>query len=262
MRKTITILKTSLMEIFAEKEILLIWSLAEGIGLISVMVAWLASDQAVIGGYTKSELVSYYFIIYLFTQIIGWWVFWDVREAIMSGKLSNYLLKPFSFIRYLFIHEFSYKVINMVTNIVVGIIIMIAIKDYLVISIDPATILKLIPAILIGIGINFLTHFSFACVTFFWTESHFMADFHWIASMVLSGSMIPLSLFPKVLEKIIYLNPFRFTFSLPAELLFGKITGQEYISGLLVGSFWVLFFGFLSLIMWKVGLRKYSSFGS
>lgn len=262
MKKYLTVFKISISEIIAEKETLFVWSISSALGLIGIMVTWLASDKTVIGGYTKSQLISYYFLIYMLEQVIGWWVFWDVREVIMDGTISNYLLKPLSYFKHLFFHELAYKVINFVTHIIVGTFLIISLREYLEFSLSIELLLKLLPVILIGIGINFFIHFLMGCATFFWTESQFLSDFNWMLGLLLGGSMLPLSFFPQTLWGIIKLNPFRYTFSFPAEIIFHKVTSSEYLFGVLIGSLWVILFLILSSWTWKAGLKKYSAFGS
>lgn len=262
MKKSLAIFKLSIIELITEKEVIFIWSLSSAIGLIGIIVTWLASDKAVIGGYTKSQLISYYFFMYILTQIIGWWVYWDVRAAIMNGTISNFLIKPINYIKYLFLHELAYKIINMTTNIIVGSILIVFINRYLEFIITFEILFKIIPVLLIGIGINFLSHFLLGCVTFFWTESRFLSSFHQILSLTFSGLLLPISFFPEKIVPFIKYNPFRFTYSLPAEIIFNKLTTAEYFTSLAVGSAWVILLLIISNRIWKTGLKKYSAFGS
>ena len=77
MKKNFSIFKLNLINVLTEKETILIWSGANGIALIGIVALWFASDSTVIAGYSKNQLVSYYFFMFLYSQIIGWWVFWD-----------------------------------------------------------------------------------------------------------------------------------------------------------------------------------------
>ncbi|HSQ87604.1 MAG TPA: ABC-2 family transporter protein [Romboutsia sp.] len=251
-----------MIKILTEKEVILNWSISNGIALIGIIVVWFASNRNIIGGYTKNELVSYYFFMFIYSQVIGWWVFWDVRKNIRDGSLSNFLLKPISYVKYLILQETAYKLINLITQILIGIIIYIFIKNFIVITFDIEDLAKLIPVIFIGISINFLSHFFIGCFTFFWLESYFLSDFHWIFSRFLSGLVVPLTFFPFFVERILLLNPFRFTFSLPAEIIFNQINSQDYYKVLLIGFIWVGIFVVSSMYIWKVGLRRYSAYGS
>lgn len=262
MKKYLTVFKISISEVIAEKETLLVWSISSALGLIGIMVVWLASDKTVIGGFTKPELISYYILLYFLEQVIGWYIFWDVRTAIMNGTISNYLIKPLSFFKHIALHELAYKIVNMITHLFVGILIVILLNEYLHFSFSIGLVLKLVPVILIGAGIIFLSHFFIGCATFFWTESQFLSDFHWILGLLLGGNMLPLSFFPTTILNLVKLNPFRYTFSFPAEIIFNKVTTDDYYFGILIGSLWVLIFVMLSAWLWKSGLKKHSAFGS
>jgi len=262
MNKSKAIFKLSLIELLTEKEVIFIWSLSSAMGLITIMATWLASDKEIIGGYTKSQLVSYYFFMYIISQIIGWYICWGIRESIMNGSISNFLIKPLNYIKYLFIHELSYKIINMATQIIVGTILIIIIRSYLEFIITPKIIIEIIPVLIIGIGINFLSHFILGCTTFFFLESHFIIFFYEILSLTLNGLFIPLSFFPNNVLSVIKYSPFRFTYSLPAELIFNKLDSKEYLISLIIGVAWVLILAMLAYLIWKKGLKKYSAYGS
>lgn len=262
MNKYLAIFKISVSEILAEKETLIIWSLSSGLGLLGITAVFLSGDRSIIGGFTKPQLVSYYFAIFMLEQIIGWFVFWDIREKIMDGTISNFLLKPVIYVFYQILHEFAYKIVNLLTQILVSFFIILLISKYLEFNINIVLILKLIPAILIGSSINFLAFFLLGCFTFFWTESYFLSDVMWIISLIFNGQMLPLSFFPQSLNFIIQNNPFRFTYYLSTEIIFGKLPDSQYWITIGFGFFWVIILAIITFLIWKAGLKRFSAFGA
>lgn len=262
MRKYVTLFKTSIIEVIAEKETIFIWSIGNAMSMIGILSVWLASGQDTIGDFSREELISYYLFMFIIQQIIGWWVYWSVRDAIYNGSLSNYILKPVSFVKYVILHEAAYKLISMITQLFVAAFLIIALRNHLTFHLDITMLFQLIPLLLIAICINFLTHFFLGCFTFYWTESYFVSSIHMIISMAFNGSIVPLSFYPESVHNIIKYNPFRFTFSFPSELVFNKLGSREYLSGIIVGTGWTILFGILAMWLWKKGLKKYAAWGN
>lgn len=262
MKKYFTVFKISLSGVLSEKETLFIWSISNAIGIISIMVTWLASDKFEIAGYTKPELISYYLLLYFLEQIIGWYIFWNVREAIMNGSISNYLIKPIDFFKHLFMRELAYKIISMLVFLILGIFLVILLNEYLSFQISIVHLIKLLPSFTIGISIMLLSQFLSGCITFFWTESRFVHDFLVMLRLMLGGKLLPISFFPSTVLSLIKLIPFRYTFSFSSEIIFNKVTTANYFSGILVGTFWVIVLALLSKAIWKAGLKKFTAFGS
>lgn len=262
MQKILTTFKISISQITAERETVFIWSISSALSLISIIAVWLASDISTLGGYTRSELITYYIVVFFLEQFIGWYVFWEIREEIMEGTIANYLLKPFRYVTYIFVHQGAYKLLNLFTHIIVGSILFLALRQYIHIDLSFVLILKLIPAILIGIGIVFATQFAMGCLTFFWTESYFVSDIQWVTFLVFSGQILPISFYPKLLLTYVRYNPFRFTFSFPSEIIFHKVSGPEYVIGILIGIGWVILLAILANFIWRKGLKKFAAYGS
>lgn len=262
MKKILTIFKLSLLETIIEKEVIFVWAIGSAIRLVMIVSVWLSSDETFIGGFTKGELLSYYFFIFILEQVIGWWIFWDMRKIIRNGTIANFILKPISYIKYLFIYESAFKSFSLVSYIIIGAVIFIFTSGYIDLNITFSKVIFILPTLLVGIGINFLMQFCMGCVTFFWTESYFIADFHWMATMLLGGQIVPLSFIENgVLKPLVDINPFRYTFSFPSEILLDKISIENYLPNLSVGFIWVIAFFLLARFLWKKGLRNYTSFG-
>lgn len=113
MSKYFAFFKISVIDVIAERETIFIWIIANGLGMAGIISIWLASNEDRIGDFTREEIISYYLFIFIIQQIIGWWVFWLVRRTIRKGELSNFLVKPVSFVAYVFFHEAANKLVGL-----------------------------------------------------------------------------------------------------------------------------------------------------
>lgn len=73
---------------------------------------------------------------------------------------------------------------------------------------------------------------------------------------LLSGSFIPIAILPGFLKNIANILPFKFLYSVPLELLFGKISTIQIIENILSIFLWIVVFGILNIIMYKSALKK------
>ena len=80
-------------------------------------------------------------------------------------------------------------------------------------------------------------------------------------SAVLSGYLVPLDLFPKAVQQVALVLPFRFLLSFPVELMLGKPT-REHALALLGGQWAYVALALLATnLVWRAGLRRYSAYG-
>ncbi len=73
---------------------------------------------------------------------------------------------------------------------------------------------------------------------------------------VLSGSLLPIWLFPSWLGNISALLPFQYTFQTPLSIFIGKLTFHEAIKEMSVQLIWILVFGVLVIAVWDRARRN------
>jgi ABC-2 type transport system permease protein len=71
----------------------------------------------------------------------------------------------------------------------------------------------------------------------------------------LSGSIIPFSFLPDVVEKVFLFLPFASLNYTPVMIYMGKYTGTTLLFYLGLQLFWCLFFWGLSKLLWKVSTK-------
>jgi ABC-2 type transport system permease protein len=79
--------------------------------------------------------------------------------------------------------------------------------------------------------------------------------------MLLSGYLIPLSLFPRWLENAARLLPFAYVQALPVETLLGLRDRHAALVGLGMQWAWVVVAWVVLLWAWQRGLRRYAAYG-
>jgi ABC-2 type transport system permease protein len=73
---------------------------------------------------------------------------------------------------------------------------------------------------------------------------------------LLGGGFIPLAILPTFLGSIAYALPFRFLYSFPLELLFGKADMSKAFDNFAILLIWIVVFGVLNILMYRQALKR------
>ncbi|MBU1200600.1 ABC-2 family transporter protein [Patescibacteria group bacterium] len=152
-----------------------------------------------------------------------------LNDEIKLGTLSNHLLRP--------IHPVLFLYVSFV-----GIILFL---------------FCLLFAFVIALAINLLI----GSITFWTTEANHLQNVASHVVRIFSGVMIPVSLFPERLKMFTLLSPFPAMGFLPATLIKNPVWSQDIYISFLSSVFWAAVFLPFSLLIWKIGLRRYEAVG-
>jgi ABC-2 type transport system permease protein len=78
---------------------------------------------------------------------------------------------------------------------------------------------------------------------------------------ILTGTMVPLYLFPSPLKDILRFLPFPSMAYLPANSLSGVLVPGSVITDLSIGLFWGIVLNFLAINLWSYSMKKYEAVG-
>jgi ABC-2 type transport system permease protein len=109
--------------------------------------------------------------------------------------------------------------------------------------------------------INFLTMALIGTLAFFLESSTAIFELWLVAFMLLSGYLVPLSLFPPWAGRIAAALPFRYAVAFPVEATVGILRGDAALHDLWVQWAWVAGCGAAALLAWRAGLRRFAAFG-
>jgi ABC-2 type transport system permease protein len=77
----------------------------------------------------------------------------------------------------------------------------------------------------------------------------------WLTGL-LGGELIPLSLFPPWLERLVEALPFAAIFSTPLSIYVGTIGPADYARALGIQVLWIAVFAGIAAIVWRAGARR------
>lgn len=260
-RKWWALLRVGWGEALAYRAEIFVWMLTGTLPLV-MMSVWLSiAGGQPIGSFRPADFVSYYLGGIFVRQMVGVWIVWDLERAIRLGELSPRLLRPINPIYEYAAGNLAAKPLRLPV-----LLPLLALGPLLYpgagYDFSPANLLAFLVTLALAWLLYFFIQYCIGLLAFWISQATalWQAWFHlWL---VFSGYLIPPDLFPPFVTRLSVWLPFRYTFSLPLEVLMGRLQGAILIQNLAVQTVWVGVFVGLYHLLWRRGLRRYSAVGA
>jgi ABC-2 type transport system permease protein len=238
-------------------------------GIVSSLIVvflWIAvyrsAEGPLIGGYAATEMVTYLLGGGLInTFILGTAQNSEASASIQNGTLSNLLTQPVHPLAVWWARDLGSKLFFFLLGLVAYGSIWIFFRHFVLPpAAGPAAALFAISLALSAV-LQFLL-FQALSLAAFWIENTNGLRFVMRVIMeVVGGALIPLSLFPKVLQTVFAALPFPYLVYLPMRLYLGKISPAEAAGQFLAELAWIAGLLGLNACLWRKGIRQYVSMG-
>jgi ABC-2 type transport system permease protein len=226
------------------------------------LVVWrtiATSNGGSVQGYTAGTFAAYYIVWTLVRNMnIVFTPFgWETR--IREGELSGHLLRPVHPIHYDLGSFAGWKVIVIVFWIPIAIVLSLAFRP----TLDPtlAQGLTFFVAIWGAYLIRSLLLWVLGMITFWTTRISAIYEAYFVAELLLSGRLVPMTLMPGWVQGLSWFLPFRWTFGFPITALVGPVSNRELVTGVFAQAAWVIFGVILVKIVWRRGVRRFAAVG-
>lgn len=255
-----TLVRVGLAETIAYRAEMLVWMLTTTMPLVSLALWSAVAREAPIGPYGEKEFVRYFLITLLVRQLTGCWLVWELNHEIRTGILSQRLLRP--------IHPFiAYSAENLgalpIRALLSSPILAIALYSggQMLFQGKLSLFLLWLPSLIGAWLINFFVMALVGSLAFYIESATRVFDVYLGCFMVLSGYLVPLSLFPDWITKLNNWLPFRYTLGFPVELAAGLLSPERIWTELGIQWSWAAICCILSLLIFRRGIIRYSAFG-
>lgn len=260
LRGGIALIKSSLLDFTTSKGFF--WTLALGsmTGPLIYMLVWsVAAGQSSIGGFDRNDFIIYYLCLIFVNQLTYPSAHWSTAEAIQNGSMSLTLLRPMPVFYGAVACDMSMKVVCM--PFVVIIIVILGAIMKLQIALSFTSVLVAILALVLASIIRFMLAYIIALLAF-WTQNiGSLLSVNDTFVFLLAGQAAPIALFPGLLKQIALVLPYRYTLSLPVEVLLGKVSGSELYNGVIIQGVWIAALFIMHHFIYKAGVRRYTAIG-
>lgn len=220
------------------------------------------SNSKVIG-YNHTEMITYIIL----STILSRFLLYDgiqqsISQDIRDGKLSQYLVKPISYKMYTFSNTIIKKVMDFLVIILLlpFFIVPLVNNNYLQFSLHGNNILFFIIATALAIGISFNIYYILGLISFWMVECSGLYIALGTAFNFLAGGLFPLDIFRelKLLSKYL---PFQYQLFFPIKVYLGNLSEHETFEGLVIQMIWFVLITILAKLLWRKGIRRFSSVG-
>lgn len=182
----------------------------------------------------------------------------EIREQIFSGEIANYLARniPFGVVNLM---EYTATISVYLLSVTPVAYILLGI----VAKVLPGLTLLLMFLFLAFLGsiLRFAVWYVIGLLTFYTHENMGIITFYLTLENVLSGSLLPLRVFPEQFQKVFNILPFRLMIYTPVDVLFNGTTVSQFLINVFLQIFWLALVLALAAVIWKGGLKKFTACG-
>ena len=208
------------------------------------------------------KLVAYFSLFYgvLNNMHSGRVALW-IAEAINTGSLNNFLIKPVNFPLLQVIRGLTLAIIR----IMVPVIILIAGCIFFPQIFLPLSFINFIASLLfsiLGLIIWNVLIVSLSTIAFRGTEINSVMTVLDLVIALLKGAYIPAILFPAWVSKGLSFTFIPYLASYPIKLYMEPIVLSDFLFSVGVALIWIVAFSFTAIFFYKRGLRNYEAAGS
>ncbi|MCU1279214.1 MAG: hypothetical protein JWM53_2760 [bacterium] len=255
-----TLLRIGLAEAVAYRAEFLVWMLATTMPLVMLAIMTAMSRDAPVGRFDSHGFVAYYLVTLIVRQMTGAWVAWEMNREIKEGTLGLRLLRPIHPLVSYSADALAAMPMRALIAIPIAVVVLMLTSGH-DLTHDPVNVV----VFLTSLGGAWLLNFAVSAIIGtlgLYIESSLQVWELWFGCfMLLSGYLIPLSLFPPWLEKTARVLPFAYLQAFPVETLTGLRDRHEALVGLAMQLGWAAAAWLVLMIMWKRGLKRFAAYG-
>lgn len=269
MNKFLSIVSLSWQRVLTFRFTIFMYRFGEVLEALILCVMWLAiyanasttGNAVLIKGFSVDEMITYILIGNIFITFTRNFAAGTIARDIFDGTLSMSLVRPISYIRYMFYDRLGSASFVIITGLVCQIPIIALFYSHLIGNSDPRYWLVIICMLILGFITEFLINTIIGFVAF-WTD-----DVDGLFSTTdrirkfFSGGYFPLSILPAIVTIVSAWLPFAYTFYIPTQLYLKKMSLLEGVQGLGIQILWIIILYGITKFIWYKGIRKYEGVG-
>lgn len=212
-------------------------------------------------GYSQSQMLTYILGTSLITSIVLATRTAEIGDQINNGALSNFLVKPISYMKYWFARDLGDKAMNIAFSIVEISILVALFRPPLFIQADPLLLVLALMSCFISMTMYFFFNYLLGLFGFWSNEIWGPRFIFWILINFFAGSLFPLDILPAPIFSALKLLPFTYLLYFPLKIYLGQLTPFQIMEGLLISVIWTFLLYAATRFFWMRGLKLYGAEG-
>jgi ABC-2 type transport system permease protein len=237
----------------------LLGKMAEPVIYLVIWTTIARQSGGVVSGYSENDFIVYFIAwTYVRQMTVAWDPFW-MEQRIRHGEFTSLFLRP--------LHPIYGDAVNMIAGKVFEQVFILPIVLVLVLIFRPQfhfvgwAILAFIPVLLVAFLLRYTISYVLAVSAFWTTRVTALFRLYIGVEFFVSGRIAPISILPDWAQLIAAWLPFRWMFYFPLEVLLGRLSPAETISGLGWQLIWLALSGLLLVVFWRAAAKHYTAVG-
>ena len=259
----VTTMRTAVQEQFqyrAATYMYLVGMVAEPVIYLVVWSTIADESGGTVGGLTAGEFAAYYIVWTLVRTMNIVFTPYGWEERIRNGQLSGQLLRP--------LHPIHYDLAEFAGGKIPWVLFYLPIAVVLTLVFHPTFDIRWQEVAVFSVAIwgayliRTFNQSALGLITVWTTRVGALFQLSIVLELLLSGRLVPLTLFPEWVQTVAWFLPFRWTFYFPIQTLVGDLSNAELLGGLAMQVFWtVVGVGVFSLV-WRHAIKRYTAVGN
>lgn len=220
-----------------------------------------STSNTAINGFSLNEMIIYVLMSFLTSLMISVDISYDISKEVKDGSIAINLIKPISYEKRMMFQAFGNVMYNFVVIFILGFIAINILFYKYTASLSVINILLYIISTIFGILINFYFSYTFGLLSFKITNMWGLSQIMQSIVQLLSGALIPIVFFPRIVQKLITFLPFSSTIYTPTMIYLGKLTGISLIKALFIQIIWIVILAIIAKLMWNTLVKKLTILG-
>jgi ABC-2 type transport system permease protein len=247
-------------EVFEARSRIIVYFLLGCITPLILILFW--RGVKTIPGWTSAEISSYYLFVIILGAVLMCHQEDHVADIdIKEGGLTAYLLKPYSYLKLKFLNEICYRLLQGIIGSIVLLLFIFLFPSLFVIANSPQILLLSFVVAINALALTFLFKMIVGLLAFWMTETTGVFETTEVILTLTSGILMPLTLLPLWLEKIVYFLPFAYMIYFPVTAFEGRLPVATLVQVIGVQFMWIIFFYIFYKNLWRAGVKKYTAVG-
>ena len=240
-----------------------IWMLTDVVTAVTMPLIWLSSynGRHDIHGFSPSQMVVYYLVVLLVGSIVEAHVMWDMSYDIKQGKFNVHLIRPYSLMSYMFAANLGWRLVRTFVGLPAMALVAFAFRGYLPSTMSVNAGWQFWLAVVLGHVVSFSITYAIGLLSLWLYETKSLHHFYYLMSLIFSGQIAPIALFPAGLQTVARLLPFPYVIGFPASIFLRRISDHAIYEGYAIQVGWIITAMLLSTVLWRGGIKRYTAFG-
>ena len=175
--------------------------------------------DSTLSGLTLNQMLAYFGIATTINYLIYDSADWDLQTLIRTGNFITFMLRPVSHCYFAFCEKIGHRLLALwVEFIPVYLLFLFVFK----INLIPANLVWTLISISLGFVLMFLINYCIGITGFWLTKTEGLRRAFLVLRDLCAGALVPLTLFPDFIQKILFFLPFQFVAYVPTRVFIGS----------------------------------------